>query len=208
VGLLAAPETDYPSGMRFPLFALGLPVFLPLFLTGCSDDPAPPARVYIVTQVGQGTESGVNDSAKCGLPTQEWLRIGTREVPVESGAKIGDTRVEVTCSVKQEGAGFRIALNAFQERTGSFLANGLMTSSGPQQGGITGSFTRGDTGTFAENNCSVNFEGDTAMGIGPGKIWGNITCDHATARGGAQLNGQDRTCKGVTIPMRFERCDK
>lgn len=185
--------------MRFPILAL---VAVACSAFACTDEDNPPPKVFVYAQIGPGTEKGVNDATACKLTTEPWLDLGTSQTSVESGTKQSESRVSVTCSVKPEGAGYRVSASAALERRGSFTVTGLFKADG-QQTGISGSFTRGDTGTFRQNDCVAEY--GPGMGVGRdgnrGRVWAKLTCQQA-----AFVGGQDRTCLG-TSEFKFENCD-
>ena len=183
--------------MRFLPLAL---VLGSLAVVACSDpDPAPP-KAFISAQLGPGNDPQVNDSTQCKLTTQPWLNIGTSTVSLENGTKQSEANIGVSCSVTAEGDGFRVVASATLSPGGTVSVSGLMRSSGKQEG-IAGSFIRADTGTFRDTGCTVEFT-RTDMGVGPGKVWGTLTCPKASFVG-----GQDRTCLGQA-EFKFENCDK
>jgi hypothetical protein len=68
------------------------------------------------------------------------------------------------------------------------------------QSNIHAAFTRGDTGTFVAEDCTVSFKGPNPnMGIALGRVWGVLDCPHAT------FAAQSRTCLG-TAEFTFENC--
>ena len=182
--------------MRFPLFAL---VLASVSALGYSDDTPSPPKAFVYAQIGPGVDKDVNDSTRCKLTTEEWLSLGKPEAGVESGTMQSESQVTTSCSVVPEADGFRVAASASLERRGSFTVSGFFKASG-EQPKIRGSFTRGDTGTFRQDDCTVTYEGQ--QGVAAGRVWGKISCPKASFQG-----GQDRTCLG-TAEFKFETCDQ
>lgn len=169
----------------------------------CSDDVPPPARAFVITNVGPGDIEGVNKATECKLTNEQWLSLGTSTTAVENGSQQSGAGVGVTCTVSQSGDGFVVNASATLQTKGSFTVTGTLKprSAGAQSQKLSGSFTRGDTGTFRQGDCDVTFTGDL-QDVGSGKVWASMTCPKAAFSG-----GQDRTCQG-TAEFRFENCDK
>lgn len=171
---------------------------LAIIASACSDPVPATPRVFMDTTMGAGTEPNVNDPAKCGLSTQEWVKIGGVSTPVEDGQKDGARNVSVTCTVAKEGDMFNVVGNATLGGVGAITVSGKFGESGDQQN-IKFTMQRGDTGTFLQNDCTANYEGRTNMGIAPGRVWFSFECKHA------HYSSQDRTCVGKG-EIRFENC--
>ncbi len=199
--LAPAAENDYPPRMRFSLVAI-LVAFTAISVIGCSEDDPPPAKVFISAQLGPGTEADVNGAAQCKLTTQPWLNLGKTEASVETGTKQSESSIEVECSVVPAGDGYSVIARASLLPGGTVTISGTFKSSGAQSG-ITASFTRADTGTpFRDKNCTVEYASKD-MGVGPGMVWGRLTCPHAEQSG----SGEKRMCQG-TAEFKFENCGK
>lgn len=150
-------------------------------------------RAFVFAQVGPGVEQGINDMARCTLPTEVWLDIGKATAPVESSSTQGEATVSVTCSVLAEGAGFRVSASAALERRGAFTITGLVTAA---EGTVTASFLRSDTGGFRQRDCEL---GDVE--VAAGRVRGRVTCGQSQF-----TDGQDRVCLAVA-EFAFDGCD-
>lgn len=182
--------------MRFSLLAI---VLVGIGVVACSDPVPATPKAFIAAQLGPGNDQGVNDSTKCRLTTQSWLTLGTSTVSIENGTKQSDADVVVSCAVTPEGDGYRVSASATLTPGGTLSVTGLFHKTGTQQN-IYASFTRGDTGSFKQSDCTVEYKGGS-MGVDAGKVWGVLTCPKE------YLSGQDRTCLG-TAEFKFENCDK
>ena len=157
-------------------------------------------RVTLSSQLGPGDESGVNDSAKCQLATQTWVVIGDNTHPVYDGATQTGMKVSVECRVAVEGSGFIVAGRATLDTMGSVEITGHFDPTGVQSA-VHAVFTRGDTGSFVEDDCTASYAANRIMGVAAGRVWATLTCPHAT------FSAQSRTCLG-TAEFRFENCSQ
>jgi hypothetical protein len=164
------------------------------------DADPPPGQVpsvFIVSQMGPGTDVGVNDSQACGLPTQEWLKLGTRD----DLAKSGTHGVGVHCLVvpRPNTNEFEVDAQANLDGVGGFTVYDPRV--GPNSHGpIDAVFRREDTGTFVEQGCAWSFD-DTGDGIAPGEVTASVTCNRVELVNGSQ----PRTCKGWAA-FHFANC--
>lgn len=176
---------------------------LPSVVAGCSSPAPATPRVAISSQLGNGGVTGVNDSAKCQLATEPWVVIGDNTHPVSDGDQQGGSNVNVSCSVTASGDGFNVSANAVLQGQGSVTISGhfvgMANAPPPAQMNITGVFSKGDTGSFRDTACTVDFSSNDKMGFAPGRVWGQITCPTAS------FESQGRTCKGFA-EFRFENC--
>ena len=187
--------------MRFSLLAI-LVTFTAFTVIGCSEDDPAPSKVFMAAQLGPGSDAAVNGAAQCKLTTQPWLNLGKSEASVETGTKQSEANVEVECKVVAAGDGYDVVARASLLPGGTVTISGKFRSSGAQQG-ITASFTRADTGTpFRDKTCTVEYV-NKDMGVGPGMVWGRLTCPHAEQSGGGDI----RVCQG-TAEFKFENCSK
>ncbi len=174
-----------------------------LVSVGCSSPAPATPRVAITSQVGPGDKPDVNGSAKCQLVTEPWVVIGDNTHPVSDGDSQGGSPVSVNCSVTASGDGFNVSASASLTGQGSVVITGHfvgMANVPPQpQTGITATFQKGDTGSFRDTACTVDFSMNTNMGFAPGRVWGTLTCPQAT------YDSQGRTCLG-SAEFRFENC--
>jgi len=166
-----------------------------------SDSPATP-RIYLTSTLSPGNESGVNDGTKC-LVTGPWLAAGAKDqnnavTPVNSG----DNGVTVTCTVAQEGDGFKVSANITQNGQGGLTVQGHFTASG-QQSHIRAVFARSDTGAFQEDDCTADYAPNPLMGIAAGRVWGTLACPHETN----DESSPPHVCNGIA-EFRFENCSQ
>ena len=166
--------------------------------SGCSSNTPATPRVTLNAQLGPGDEKDVNDSTKCQLVTQPWVVIGDNTHPVSDGEQQTGSGVSVSCTVHTEGDGFQVSAQATLQGQGSITLTGHFTAAGDQPN-IRAVFTRGDTGSFKQDDCTVDYSTNKNMGVAAGRVWGNIRCPHAT------YDAQSRTCLG-TGEFRFENC--
>ncbi|MEO6420726.1 MAG: hypothetical protein ABIP39_15040 [Polyangiaceae bacterium] len=182
---------------------VGLGITVTLVGGGCSSNTPATPRVAISSQLGQGDMVGVNDHAKCQLVTEPWVVIGDNTHPVSDGDQQGGSGVSVTCSVTPSGDGFTVAASASLTGQGSVVISGhvvgMANVTPQQQTNITAVFSKGDTGSFRDTACTIDFSSNVNMGFAPGRIWGQLTCPTAT------YDSQGRTCLG-SAEFRFENC--
>jgi hypothetical protein len=165
---------------------------------GCSENTPATPRVTLNAQLGPGGEKDINDSAKCQLVTVPWVVIGDNTHPVSDGEQQTGSGVHVSCTVKPDGDGFQVSSQTTLDGQGSVTITGRFTAAGDQTN-IRAVFTRGDTGSFRQDDCTVDYATNPNMGVAAGRVWGNIRCPHAT------FADQDRTCLAVG-EFRFENC--
>ena len=172
--------------------------------TACSSTTPATPQVALYAQLGPGTESGVNDSSHCHLGnTQTWVTIGDDTHPVKDGDQQSSATVNVSCSVTS------IAANKFHfEGIAALQGQGSLTFKGDftndhtaDQPNIRVVWQRGDTGTYIDEGCTADYRTNSNMGVAGGRVWGNITCPHAT------FTDQDSVCQGVG-EFRFENCSQ
>jgi hypothetical protein len=167
--------------------------------TGCSENTPATPRVTLNAQLGPGSEKDINDTPKCQLNTQPWVVIGDNTHPVSDGEQQGGSGVSVSCTVKGLSADkFEVNAQATLQGQGSVTITGTFSPTGDQSN-IRAVFTRGDTGSFRQDDCTVDYSTNKNMGVAAGRVWGNIRCPHAT------YDAQSRTCLG-TGEFRFENC--
>ncbi len=191
--------------MTFVKMALVGAVAVAALGIGCSSTSSATPRVTVNTQMGPGDEAGVNDSGKCLLATTPWVVIGDTLHPVDNGDQQSGASVSVSCSVKTEGTGFQVSGSATLQGQGSLTITGHFEPRAgdppADQAGIRAVFQRGDTGTFKQDDCTVSYANNPNMGVAAGRVWGQITCPHAT------YDQQGRTCLG-SGEFRFENCSQ
>jgi hypothetical protein len=155
-------------------------------------------RVALSSQLGPGTEAGVNDTGKCQVVTQPWLVVGDDAHPLYNGDMASGTTVGVVCSVTPEGDGFHVEAKALLVGQGSVLIQGHFAAMGTQSN-LSASFQRADTGTFEESDCTADYAAKPYMGVAAGRVWATVTCPHATDM------ATSRTCL-ASGEIRFENC--
>ena len=153
-------------------------------------------RVTLDSELGPGVESGVNDTAKCQLTKTPWVVIGDATHPVSDGDTQTGTKVTVACRVAAEAGGFTVSAKA-SLGLNSVQISGHFENQGVQPN-IHAVFSRGDTGTFAEDDCTARYT-TGSEGVAAGRVWAVLDCPHAV------LAAQDRTCLG-TAEFKFENC--
>jgi hypothetical protein len=155
------------------------------------------SRVTIESQMGPGVEPGVNDAAKCQLTTAPWIIIGDAAHAVSNGDTQAGAKVAVQCRVAVDGPGYAVSAKATLggdsiEIAGHFQTQGVQPT-------IRAIFTRGDTGSFAEEDCTARYATNTNQGVATGRVWAVLDCPHAV------FAAQSRTCLG-TAEFKFENC--
>jgi len=147
--------------------------------------PMATADVAIVSQLG--ASAGAATMACPIAMGSSWVQIGSPLTsPVLSGTMVGGHTVTASCTVHATGAHtYSVQASAVLAGEGSITIasatlNDNVTAAQP---GVMGTFERGDTGTFAQSNCTFDFgdqSGDVAsdpgMGIAAGRVWGNLIC--------------------------------
>jgi hypothetical protein len=172
------------------------------------------ARVFVDSTMGPGT----NPQSVCKLVTAPWLQIGTPTQSVDDGASQGNETVSVTCAVQATNAGYDVqATTTLSGATGgSITLTGHFAGSGTESG-LHAAFTRGDTGTFVENDCTAAYSDPSGAssdhgGIAPGRVWVFLHCPSAQKNsetvpnpdGGVPIT---RTCDGEA-ELKFENCSQ
>ncbi len=199
----SAPSLSRDSGVR-PVRArvlsvlVGVAVAASAAAVGCSD-PAPVVpRAAIASFVGQGDKA---PSQGCGEASGSWVEIGDNAHPVSDGDSQNGGGVRVSCAVTPSGDGFNVTasatLSGAGDLSGSITINGHFTATG-QQTGIAATFQKGNTGTFAQTDCVVDYN-QPLQTVAAGRVWGYITCPTA------ELSGQGRVCEAKG-EFKFENC--
>ena len=180
-----------------------------LAVPGCGDKTSPTSHVAVQSTLGNTND---HPQAQCQLGSQlAWINIGvlgSSKLPGDNSTVVSDgdawqgQSVHVTaCSVLQSGANYEVHVSVTQDGQGSFTVNTVstpLTYPGPVSG-VQGIFARGDTGTFRQDDCTLDFP-RPEMGIKGGAIWAHINCPNVV------FSGQNRTC-GADAEFRFENCD-
>jgi hypothetical protein len=127
------------------------------------------------------------------------------------GTVVGGHPINLQCTVSGSGS-YSLTLYANDNDNGTTTINGQgVTSQGSTS--ISGTFVTALTGTVYDGSgCTLTFTfpGKTnmlpagAVAIGPGQIWGHVSCPAATAEGQAQGSGA-ATCD-VESDFLFENC--
>lgn len=174
---------------------------------GCSDNTAPTPRAFILSQMHAGSQA---PAQVCGVTDPVWVGVGTSDKSVNDGDAQDGKQVNVACSVSANSDGtFKVDVSVTQGGVGSVTINGKLSGSG-QQTNVHGVFQRGDFGRFDQTDCTVDFTPGTPMGIAAGRIWGVLTCSHASDPSQPRPNpagGQQvpRACEG-SAEFKFENC--
>lgn len=159
------------------------------------DPPAATSQVIFEGRLEAGTDDDCDEAGPL-------FAIGsfTPATPIRDGEVIDGNTLRVTCAVASDGAGaFDVdgAIFLAGAAGGRFRVVGKMGPSG-EQSGIDGSFSRGEGGTTYEqqDGCVVRYA-SAIQGVGPGRVWGEITCPSATSAGSS--------CQAIA-QFRFENC--
>ncbi len=174
-----------------------------------SDASATPVpSVAILSQLGASAGAA---TMTCPIAMgSSWVQIGSPVTSrVLSGTMVGGHTVTASCTVHATGANtYSVQASAVLAAEGSITIasatlGGNITAAQP---GVMVSFERGDTGTFAQNNCTFDFGNqpgdiatDPSMGIAAGRVWGNLVCPMIVD---SQTN---ETCFGAAEVL-FENC--
>jgi hypothetical protein len=197
---------------------VALPTLAAVVATACcnNEPPAtiPIARVFLNATMGPGA----NPQSVCKPVAGPWLQIGTPTHSVEDGDVQGNAMVSVTCTVSAEGGGYQVqATTTLSGATGgTFTVTGQVVGSGTESG-LRGAFTRADTGTFIETDCTATYSDPSGAsldkgGVAPGRVRVFLSCPSATKAGefvpnpdgGTQI---PRTCDGEA-ELKFENCSQ
>lgn len=148
-----------------------------LAAVGCSSATPPNPRVYLQSQIDDGT----NPPPGCGIVASSngWVDIGSVNQSIDNGGSQTGGPVTVSCSVTSNGDGsFQVnaAATVGGAAGGSVTIVGKFTSSG-MQSGITAHFQRGDgSGSFQETDCTASYATNANMGVAAGRIWAQLEC--------------------------------
>ena len=176
----------------------------------CSSDTPSTPRVSLASYLGAGTQAGVNDSTVCSFAADStWILVGdpTTTTSVADGdtdSATGNT-VSVSCKVYSETDGFHVEANAKLGVQGAVTISGHFTAntgntSAPAITNIEADFSRADTGSFTESDCTVTYASNPQyMGVAGGRVWADIDCPKAT------YASQNKTCEGKAT-FKFENC--
>ena len=135
----------------------------------------------------------MNDAGKCQISSQDWLTIAN----VANGETLGEAgQAVVLCSVRAQGAGFHVKARIAAGPQASISIEGDVTTA---QSIVQGVFAKSGT-TFEQTDCTIAYT-TPAMGIAAGRIWGNLTCAHATSATPAPA----KTCLAAA-ELKFENC--
>lgn len=202
-GEMAMKSLKYVS-ILIPLTGLIL-----LATPACSSDTAATPRVELASYLGAGTQAGVNDSTVCSFAADStWILIGdpTNQTSVSDGDTDPATgnAVSVTCSVYPETDGFHVDANAKLGVQGAVTISGHFTANTGDSSlvlsNIEADFSRADTGSFTESNCTATYTSNPQYeGVAAGRIWADIDCPTAT------YASQSKTCEGKAT-FKFENC--
>jgi hypothetical protein len=202
-GELAMKSLKYVS-ILIPLSGLIL-----LATPACSSDSPATARVSLQSYLGAGSLPGVNDSTVCSFAADStWILIGdpTNQTSVSDGdtdSATGNT-VSVTCKVYPETDGFHVEASAKLGVQGAVTVSGHFTANTGDSTlvlqNIAADFSRSDTGSFTESNCTATYTSNPQYeGVASGRIWADVDCPTAT------YASQSKTCEGKAT-FKFENC--
>jgi hypothetical protein len=182
---------------------------------GCNSPP--PTADAMVTSYIQGVSQ---QSAICPFASQtQWVNIGVETgnspatVP-DQGSQAGG-QVSVSCSVKANGNGFDVQLNAALSDVGSITitSNSPVSPTGGGMG-VTGTFESGTKGRYTSDSCAITYKylnGNVPVSppIAPGKIWAHLSCVGAQ-RNDLSFMGPDGGTQNATCDTEadflFENC--
>jgi len=192
-----------PSRFLLPVMAMA-PFAMAALTPGCSSNSSPTPRVALFSQLGNST---AHPQAECKLTFADWVDVGSvgdnkvpgsSTTPVDDGGQDQGHNIHVTaCSVTGEGDGFLVNVSVTVDGQGAFTVNGHFGKTGTQTG-IQAVFSRGDTGTFTESDCTADYPRQE-MGVEAGRIWAQVHCPNEV------FASQGRTCQGFA-EFRFENC--
>jgi hypothetical protein len=153
---------------------------------GCNSPPTP-ADAFITSYI-QGVSS---TAALCPFGSQQqWINIGvaTGNSPStvsDQGSQAGG-QVTVACTVRPNGNGFDVQLNAALSNTGSITVTSNTPITAASGGmGVTGTFESGTLGRYSSKDCTITFaynNGKVPVSppIAAGRIWAHLSCVTAT----------------------------
>jgi hypothetical protein len=193
--------------------ALGL---IPLF-TSCSD-PVPPASQGAATITLSNPDSAASSTARCPVPHRSTAPIltagnqATTDISKGTLAIDGENGNLVECSVVAGNGGYNVYAKIHSDITTSqghqwadIVISNLTIAEG--QSGATGMVTLMDNVTDqiaylsqSQNPCVFSVS-TASLGIGPGKIWAQVTCP--SLRDPANAGGDECKASGFFI---FENC--
>jgi hypothetical protein len=197
------------SPTRFLVPALALATTAIATMPGCSSSSSPTPRVALFAQLGASVD---HPQDVCKQTFGDWVTVGSigdNKLPGASTAPVNDGdsdqghHISVTaCSVTGDNGGFLVNVSVTVQGVGAFTVNGHFNA-GTTNTGIQAVFSRGDTGTFTESDCTADFKRDgndaPEMGVAGGRVWATVYCPNET------LQAQGRVCKGQA-EFRFENC--
>jgi hypothetical protein len=187
-----------------------------LSANGCSDPEQATPRITFDSQVFPGTHK----STECGK-TGTWFTIGSfgnpalgrtnpmdpesplidPVKPVDDGAEDQQGVAVVSCSVVEEGDGYKVQAHA--ELTGA--TGGAVTIVGHfgkagDQPEISVSLTkRGET--FKDDHCTARFDTTLGHAVAAGRVWAQVECANAEYASAQQI------CASKA-QFRFENCSQ
>jgi hypothetical protein len=186
--------------------ALGL---LPLLLTGCSDPVPPASQGAVALSFSDPDPPATTLCSNKGAKTAPILVAGNvRTTATNKGTESTDQQNGdfVSCSVTPGGGGY-IVTASIDSKVGSQQIHVSITNLTIREGqsDATGmlSVLLDDTSLYSSpttDPCKFSVSGG-ALGVGPGKIWGSVTCTGLLESGSV-----DRaTCKNTGYFI-FENC--
>jgi hypothetical protein len=185
---------------------VGLGCALSVGLAGCSSSSSsPPAEAYVTASVSGG--SGVSG---CDIDLSQFA-IGS-----QSNLAVNGQGANVSCSVKANGGGFDVSLSAHQGIWGfSVTPQGHVAADvdgGPAPGTLPADINDDDPAVpvtlYDNTSCVLSYESPGHGSVGPGKIWGTLTCTDLVSSQSVQVAGggtQPMVCSGI-INFEFENC--
>lgn len=164
--------------------------------TGMGNDAGTPPDAYVAATVSAGSSA---PSCPVGASANPWLAIGTatagKPTTMIPGDSAGGGSVAIACTVRAAGTGYDVQLSA--GIVGGAASSVTITSPAGQGAvsttggsGITASFSSAidGGGTYAASDCTIAFTYQNApLSVSPavaaGRIWGHLSCPHATMGG-------------------------
>ena len=191
-----------PLRARAPwgVVAFGTVAVLAAAAVGCNDQTPRPPRVTLQSNLGPG--AGGAAKGRTFQNQADFVVIGGKGRPVETGARWEGGAVDVECSVVPATNAFtvigRAVLDGAGDKSGGVTIRGTFPADRSVPFTVTAQFSK-SFANFSQQDCTVSYEPGTQQGVAAGRVWGVLSCPTMVD---AQKNEE---CTG-TATFKFENC--
>jgi len=208
--------------MNFPILrrATSLALFASTTALSACNSSTPEPTVFVTSYIqpsGAGTVCDYQSQAP-------WIGIGAPTgndpaVVANGGNQGGGEGVTVGCTVRPDGSGFDVSLNASLGGHGSITITSLAGHVvNPSTGGtVEGTFQSANMGTWSSETCVITYQYQggpvpRTPPIAAGRIWAHVSCPQAE-RSDGELRGLPDGGMGLATcdteaDFLFEYCDQ